>query len=125
MLDSQEEILQELDLTIDQLIYSTSALKQNDIQEILDLTEKKMLERTQESLLSKFVHTKKLLDTLPTQSKRKERLQKLEKKIQILKDLLPSSFDTLSTASPYPPKIGKVRIGRNRKKYNQASYCYS
>ena len=113
MLDSLDAIFIELDLTLDQLIRNATMLQNNNILTLLDQAEQKLLKRTQESLLAKFFHTQELLHT--TQSKKKNRLQKLEEKHKYLNTLF--SLEDFSKSIPSTPIIGKVRIGRNRKKH--------
>ncbi|MBM3197672.1 MAG: hypothetical protein FJZ58_00255 [Chlamydiae bacterium] len=101
MLQSQEEIWQELEETIRQLIDNASLLEKA----VLHPAEECLLRQTQESLLAKLYHTQELL--VFKQSKKRRREELLKQKLLHLQEL---------SLSP-PQHMGKthVRIGRNRK----------
>lgn len=56
-----EEILQEIDATLDQLIRNASAIQSASIKDLSD-TEIEAFQKTQESLLQHFIHMDQLLE---------------------------------------------------------------
>ena len=57
-----EEILQEIDATLDQLIRNAETLQDANIQELSE-TEIEAFQKTQESLIQRFIHMDQLLET--------------------------------------------------------------
>ncbi len=115
MLYSQEEILIELGVTIDQLLKNANILKQKDLL-LLEEDEIDMLYKTQESLSEKFIHTKQLV-----QSKNKNREASWKKKLEELLAIDPSLANHLSEKAFVNCK---PRIGRNRKKSKMGQFAY-
>ncbi len=115
MLYSEEEILRELGITLDQLLKNASILKEKDTL-LLTENESRLLYKTQESLSEKFIHTKELL-----KSKHKARESGWGKKIAELIAIDPSL--SLHLINPSLANT-KPRIGRNRKKSKLGQFAY-
>ncbi len=78
-----EEILQEIDATLDQLIRNAEALQGANIQE-LSSNEIEAFQKTQESLIHHFIHMDQLFDAKKNNLKvpeKKSGMQKIEEKI--------------------------------------------
>lgn len=120
MFRSKEEILAELDSTLDQLLVNVETVNNvspTDLSEI----ELQAIHKTQESLLARFMHTSDLLKE--TESKKlelnkKSELFQLKEKLRKFGELNTSFIESvsseLSEAGPLPKK--KPRIGKNRRR---------
>lgn len=107
MLRSHQEILDELNATIEKLLQSFSILQQDA--SILDEAEVTLLKHTQESLLARFVHVRELAEEKDLQNH--PSCQKLEEKVRSSPDLHPLLVETFRRQLQARP-----RIGRNRKR---------
>lgn|GEM_PF-3440005 len=113
MFCSEEELLIEIDCTLDQLIQNAKTLSSCDRKNCQ--TEISLLQKTQESLVAKFMHTQEYLE-FPC-SKRKERHLKLLEKIRTLHSLTPKILEDFSKQLQKNPHLGvRPRVGRTRKK---------
>lgn len=108
---SKEEILAELDSTLDQLIVNVetaNTVSPTDLSEV----ELQAIHKTQESLLARFMRTSDLLNET-----QKSKFSDLQEKLKKFGDLNTSFIESISSqlfeAGPLPKK--KPRIGRNRK----------
>ncbi len=103
MLHIEEEILADLEATLDQLIENASVISESTLQ-VLDSFELNSLYKTQESLLARFAH---IQEDIPQKAliKRYEQLHKKVEKINKLNERLMQSLE--KKLSP--------RIGRNRR----------
>lgn len=104
MLRNQEEILAELDSTLDQLIQNASVVCESDLC-VLDSIEISSMQKTQESLMARFAHTQEKLSGSTSQ----RRYEELHSKLRRLNELNSSFMQSLE-------KNLKPRIGRNRRK---------
>ncbi|MBX9923985.1 MAG: hypothetical protein K2Y01_07730 [Rhabdochlamydiaceae bacterium] len=104
MLRSQEEILADLDSTLDQLIQNAEVVCESDLC-VLDSLEIDSMQKTQESLLARFAHTQ---EEISPQAQGK-RYDELHKKLERLGELQQNFMNSLA-------KSLRPRIGRNRKK---------
>jgi hypothetical protein len=103
MFRTQEEILAELDATLDQLMHNASVVCESELH-VLDSLELGSLHKTQESLLARFVHTQ---EELP-----EKKYEALHKKIERMNEL--NSHFMQAIQKQLLPKL--PRIGRNRRK---------
>jgi hypothetical protein len=117
MFRSKEEILAELDSTLDQLlvnIKAVHAVSPADLSEI----EVQALHKTQESLLARFMHTSDLLKGKSKEAQQDNELLTLQEKLKKFGELNISFIEQvslqLSDIGPLPKK--KPRIGKNRKR---------
>ncbi len=113
MLRTPENILAELDSTLDQLMQNASVVCKEDLH-ILDSLELNSLHKTQESLLAKFAHTQEELTMKPSQKKYED----LHKKINKMNEIN-SSFMQAIEKNLLP------RIGRNRRKSKLRQFAKS
>ena len=113
MLRTQEEILAELDSTLDQLMQNASVVCEEELH-VLDSIELSSLHKTQESLLAKFSHTQEELPK--TTSTRK--YENLHDKVKRMNKLNSSFMEALE-------KQLLPRIGRNRKKSKKRQFAKS
>jgi len=113
MLRNQEEILAELDSTLDQLIQNASVVCESDFC-VLDSIELNSMQKTQESLLARFAHTQENLASNTSQ----KRYAELHSKLKRLNELNASFMQSLE-------KQLKPRIGRNRKKSKLREFAKS
>lgn len=110
---SQEELLADLDSTLDQLILNAETVCESNLC-VLDSLEIDSLQKTQESLLARFVHTQEEL----TPHAQEKRYDELHKKLEKLEELQKSFMSSLA-------KTLRPRIGRNRKKSKQRQFAKS
>jgi len=103
---NQEEILAELDATLEQLIQNASLFCNSDFH-ILEPVEIDSLHKTQESLVAHFVHTQERLKDEATM----KTYQGLQRKLLHLNELHETLIKKSSSLGSSRP-----RIGRNRKK---------
>ncbi len=113
MPNTKEELLADLDSTLDQLIKNAEVLCDSDLC-TLDSLEIDSIQRTQESLLARFVHTQEELSPR-TQSKRYD---DLHKKLEKLGELQQNFMNSLAQSL-------RPRIGRNRKKSKARQFAKS
>ena len=119
MSHDQEEIFVELSKTLDQLLQNAKALQTPNVA-LLDSTEVDLLNKTQESLSSHFLHTKEHLE-----SKKRERSKKLDEKLAKIEAVDPALYDTIVKTLVKAPVVGfRPRIGRNRKRSNASEFAY-
>lgn len=104
MLRSQEELLADLDSTLDQLIQNAEVVCDSDLC-VLDSLDIDSMHKTQESLLARFTHTQEEISP-QLQAKKYEELHLKLKKLGELQQSFMSSL----------AKSIRPRIGRNRKK---------
>lgn len=115
----QEEIFADLSKTLDQLLQNTKTLQTPKLK-LLCATEIDLLKKTQESLSAHFIHTRSHLE-----SRKKERMQKLEKKIAELKKLDPALYEIIAKTLSMAPVVGfRPRVGRNRKRSKASEFAY-
>lgn len=117
MFRSKEEILAELDSTLNQLLLNIETVSDVSLSELSE-TEMQAMHKTQESLMARFMHTSDLI-----KEKERKKLQetnaliKLQDKLKKFSELntsfIKSVSSELSSTSPMPRK--KPRIGKNRK----------
>jgi len=117
MFRSKEEILAELDSTLNQLLLNIETVSDVSLSEISE-TEMQAMHKTQESLMARFMHTSELI-----KENERKKLQetnvliKLQEKLKKFSELntsfIKSVSSELSSTSPMPRK--KPRIGKNRK----------
>jgi len=100
MFRTQEEILAELDATLDQLMHNASVVCESELH-VLDSLELGSLHKTQESLLARFAH---MQEELP-----EKRYEELHKKIERMNELNSHFMQAIQ-------KQLLPRIGRNRRK---------
>jgi hypothetical protein len=103
---NQEELLAELDATLEQLIQNASLFCNSNFH-VLEPVEIDSLYKTQESLVARFVHAQ---ERLKDESKAKK-CQRLQRKLLLLNEL----NETLMKKS-FSLNSSRPRIGRNRKK---------
>lgn len=112
----KEELLTEIDYTLDQLIQNANILQSCD--KMVCQEEILLLEKTQESLLAKFMHTQEYIETAHLE-------QKLLDKIQKLHQLSPRLLKDFSKELTIKHLVGlRPRIGRNRKKSKIREFAY-
>lgn len=109
----QEEILAELDATLDQLILNASIIEKSNLY-VLEAIEVDSLQKTQESLMARFSHTQEHLDE-KTSLKKREKLQEKLAQFGLLNANLIESLSKQITP----------RIGRNRKKSKVRQFANS
>ncbi len=116
---SGEEVLDDLDTTLDELIINAHTLREIQKTERFE-TESKALEKTQESLLARVLYRQKLLDEkrkkeLSIKAAEKENMidQKIEHFAKINTDLL---YPIATTLKPMRTKRRPLRISRRRKR---------
>jgi hypothetical protein len=115
----QKETLEELSITLDQLLQSTKALQAPNI-ELLSATEIDLVKKTQESLSAHFVHTKGDLE-----SRNKERATLLIEKLAELKELDSALYNIVAKTLPKAPVVGfRPRIGRNRRRSKTSEFAH-
>ena len=116
---SGEEVLDDLDTTLDELIINAHTLRQIQRTERFE-TEAKALEKTQESLLARVLYRQKLLD-----EKRKKEITEKAAEKEAMIDQKIEHFAKLNTELLYPvannlitkrPKKRPLRISRRRKR---------
>ncbi len=103
MLRTQEEILAELDATLDQLMQNASVVCESELH-VLDSLELGSLHKTQESLLARFAHTQEELPCVAS-----KRYEELHNKIKRMSELNSHFMQAIE-------KQLLPRIGRNRRK---------
>lgn len=118
MLKSGEEILAEIDATLDQLILNARIADHTTLH-ILDEEEQQAFHKTQESLLARFVHMNELIDDPQRDKLRKResgRYEQIQKKIRQFGDLnssilhfLANQFQPVKKKSLKKPKIRNHR----------------
>lgn len=120
MFYSKEELLIEIGNTLDQLIQNAKAVQICD--KATCKTELSLLQRAQESLLAKFMHTQ---DYLIDSYEEVHCSITLLEKIQKLHELSPSLVKDFSKQLSKTPSVGlRPRIGRNRKKLKACKIAY-
>ncbi len=112
MIKTHEEILADIDKTLDQLINNSSVFNQMPINSLFT-TEIDALQKTQESLLARLVHMQDLLKKNKTQP---HRFAKMEKKILRLGKLNGKMIHHFAQGLEKMQRPRAPRIGRNRKK---------
>jgi hypothetical protein len=120
MLNSQEEVIAELDLILDQLLCNATVMQKSN--PLACPTEIALLNQTQESLIARFVHTQAYLNER-VQSKKTKRQELLQEKMEKLD---PALWDSLTKKLSQNPSLhARPRVGRNRKKLKtgKLSYC--
>ena len=113
MLESQEEILAELDRTLDQLMENASVVSEEKLH-MLDAIEISSLHKTQQSLLARFSHTQESLSALQDQA----RYENLHRKVKRMNELNTSFMQALE-------KQLLPRIGRNRRRSKEREFAKS
>ena len=111
MLRKQEELLAELDATLDQLIQNASVFNESDLY-VLELIEIDSLHKTQESLLARFAHTQERLSP----KAETEKCEKIQEKLLKFGHLNANLIDSFS-------KQFRPRIGRNRRKSKLSQFA--
>jgi hypothetical protein len=119
MLKSGEEILAEIDATLDQLILNAQVAHQTTLY-ILSENEQEAFHKTQESLLARFVHMNDLLEDSQRdklRSRKKESYEQIQNKIRQFGNLNTNILQFL--ANQFQParkkQLKKPKIRRNRK----------
>ncbi len=114
-----EEVLDDLDTTLDELIVNAHTLRQIQRNDRF-ATEVKALEKTQESLLARILYRQTLLDT-----KRKKAMSERAAEKEVLIEAKIRHFTKLNTtlANPVPKKLipkklkrRSLRLSRHRKR---------
>lgn len=113
MFRKQEEILAELDATLDQLILNASIIDKSNFH-ILEAIEVDSLQKTQESLMARFAHTQEHLNS-KISTKKCEQIHEKLTQFSLLNANLIDSFS----------KQLRPRIGRNRKKSKLRQFANS
>ena len=120
MLRSKEEILAELDSTLNQLLLNIEAVSNVSLSDLSE-TEMQAMHKTQESLLARFMHMNDLIkesERKKLQEKKTSELTQLQEKLKKFSDLntsfIQSVSSELSSTAPMPCK--KPRIGKNRRR---------
>jgi hypothetical protein len=113
MLRSQEELLADLDSTLDQLIQNAECVCESDLC-VLDSLEIDSMQKTQESLLARFTHTQEVVSP----RLQDEKYEELHKKLKKLGELQQNFMNSLA-------KSLRPRIGRNRKKSKVRQFAKS
>jgi len=108
---TQEEILAELDSTLDQLMQNASIVCEKELH-VLDAIEISSLHKTQESLLARFSHTQ---EELP-ETTSKKKYENLHNKVRKMNELN-SSFMVALEKQLLP------RIGRNRRRSKKRQFA--
>lgn len=100
-----EEILSEIDATLDQLIRNAEALQGIDVHDLSDL-ELDAFQKTQESLLHHFLHMDRVFETkrknlrIPNQKSSSYKIQEKLKRFEKLKEDVSKSIQ--DSAKKYP-----------------------
>jgi hypothetical protein len=113
MIRSSEEILADIDATLDQLIENADVLKRFSLQTLF-VCEVEALQKTQESLLARLVHMNDLLKDEKTQQA--EPTVSIERKIMRFGKLNAQMIDHVSEKIKRMKKSRSPRIRANRKK---------
>lgn len=120
MLRSKEEILAELDSTLNQLLLNIETVSNASLSDLSE-TEMQAMHKTQESLLARFMHMNDLIkesERKKLQEKKTRELTQLQEKLKKFSDLntsfIQSVSSELSPTAPMPCK--KPRIGKNRRR---------
>ena len=116
MLRSKEEILAELDSTLNQLLINieiVSDVLPSDLSEL----EIHAMHKTQESLLARFMHMNDLIKDEERKKLQKKHTNTLEAKLKKFGELNASFIESITTelSSSGPKYQKKPRIGKNRK----------
>jgi Zn-dependent oligopeptidase len=116
MFYSEEELLTDIDSTLDQLIQNAKILHTCD--KMLCGRELLLLEKTQDSLIAKFMHTQENIEGIHLE-------QELLNKIQKLHQLAPTLLENFTKELTKNHSVGlRPRIGRNRKKSKVREFAY-
>ncbi len=116
MFQSEKDLLTEIENTLDQLIQNAKILKACD--RVLCQAEALLLQKTQESLIAKFMHTQEYAEGI-------EPTEELLEKIRNLHSLSPCLMQSFSKELTKNPSLGsRPRIGRNRKKLKVREFAY-
>ncbi len=116
MIKNSEEILAEIDSTLDQLILNAQVAEKTTLY-VLSENELEAFHRTQESLLARFVHmSDHLSDTHKEKLRKKEAYQQVQNKIRKFGDLnanilhfLAHQFQTEKEKRGKKPKVRNYR----------------
>jgi hypothetical protein len=112
MLRKQEELLAELDATLDQLIQNASVFSESDLR-LLEPVEINSLHKTQESLLARFASTQERMK----ESSKEKSYEKIQEKLEQLGRLNASLINSFS-------KQFQPRVGRNRKRSKFGQFAH-
>ncbi|MES2198685.1 MAG: hypothetical protein V4489_00755 [Chlamydiota bacterium] len=116
MFYSEEELLTEIDCTLDQLIQNAKILRTCDM--MVCQAEALLLQKTQDSLIAKFMHTQEYIEIAHLE-------QELLNKIQKLHQLAPMLLKNFPKELTKTHSVGlRPRIGRNRKKSKIREFAY-
>lgn len=110
-----EEILQEIDATLDQLIRNAEALQNANIQELSE-TEIEAFQKTQESLLQHFIHMDQFLEEKKKNLRAPDKRSgsyRIQEKLSRFEKLKSACHKTLAEgARPTVPILSKRRAKR-------------
>ncbi|MBS0627196.1 MAG: hypothetical protein JSS09_03175 [Verrucomicrobia bacterium] len=117
MFYGEKELLEEINETLDQLIQNATILQSCDLSSYQ--TEALLLQKMQDSLIAKFMHTQEYMTGVNLE-------EKLLEKIQNLRKLSPNLLQNFSKElTKNPSFIGlRPRIGRNRKRSKIKEFAY-
>lgn len=113
MIRSSEEILADIDATLEQLIQNADACKQISINPLFT-TEVQALQKTQESLLARLMHMQELLKSEKCQ--KQDGFAGIEKKVLRFGKLNTQMINHFAQGMKKIERSTQPRIGRNRKK---------
>ncbi len=116
MFYSEEELLTEIDCTLDQLIQNAKILQTCD--KVVCKAEALLLQKTQESLVAKFMHTQEYVEIAYLEQELLDKIQKLHQLAPTLLKNFPKELTKTHSVELRP------RIGRNRKKSKIREFAY-
>lgn len=115
MIKTSEEILADIDATLDQLIENAAAIKCVSASALFQ-SEVDALQKTQESLLARLVHMNELLNTRSQPSMEKDQeFQTIEQKIVRFGKLNAQMIDNISSRFKRTRRNQQLRIRRRLK----------
>lgn len=116
MFYSEEELLTEIDYTLDQLIQNAKILRSCD--KMICQEEVLLLQKTQDSLIAKFMHTQEYIEISYLEQELLDKIQKLHELSPMLLKNFPKELTKTHSVGLRP------RIGRNRKKSKVREFAY-